>query len=399
MRPRGMRDTRAVRRIVVLVLLLAACDGKATQPTWIVDARTGPPDTYEHCPRTRLSVCNPLTQAGCGAGEKCTWQIDALAPQYVGHVACAPMGAADEGEPCQFGPPGCDGYDNCKGGLVCSNYRGGTGTCRRICDQQGGNPTCQPSDACVTRSGLFSMGDTSPAAGGICEAQCVPLADNDFDGPGSALERSGSGCGSVDRGCYGYPSFGAPPGTAWTCDRDRHYGAPLFHRSACTVASGCADPGPTIYVNSCSQGYIPLLRESSMVSTAICVALCKPKNCYAGNCGANDEDRLGEAPHRCNSSDRAGTFSSTEHCMFSWRWEINEYYGEFLRSATSDTLGFCIDHAKYRYDSNGDGQVDANDDAWPACESLPLTGPLNAAMFGCVDTATAGTLPTGYLPF
>jgi hypothetical protein len=37
-----------------------------------------------------MTQCNPLTQAGCAANEKCTWLLEALMPQYVGRVACAP---------------------------------------------------------------------------------------------------------------------------------------------------------------------------------------------------------------------------------------------------------------------------------------------------------------------
>ena len=41
--------------------------------------------------------------------------------------------------------------------------------------------------------------------------------------------------------------------------------------------------------------------------------------------------------------------------------------GTLLRSSYSDTLGFCFDHSKYRYDSNGDGQVTSADLTLPAC--------------------------------
>jgi hypothetical protein len=63
--------------------------------------------------------------------------------------------------------------------------------------------------------------------------------------------------------------------------------------------------------------------------------------------------------------------------MFSWRFEIADD-GTFVRSPTSDSVGVCVDHAKYGF---------------PPCASLPLTGMPNAADYGCVDTATAGTLP------
>ena len=51
----------------------------------------------DHRQRHRCGLaCNPLTQAGCAAGEKCTWLLDALTPpQYVGHIGCAPDGTGE----------------------------------------------------------------------------------------------------------------------------------------------------------------------------------------------------------------------------------------------------------------------------------------------------------------
>ena len=148
------------------------------------------------------------------------------------------------------------------------------------------------------------------------------------------------------------------------------------------------------------SGYIPFLSESTDVSTLICVALCKPMNCYAGNCGANNENRLGEAPHRCNNVDRVGTFDTSEggeHCRYLWSFEIDPVAG-FLRSPTSDTVGICFDHSKYRFDSDGDQTLDT---PYPPCSALPdgfgSGSALGAADVGCVDTTHAG-LGSGALP-
>jgi hypothetical protein len=359
----------------------------------------GFPDSY---PLDGGTPCNVLTQAGCVAGEKCTWLVDALMPQYVGHIGCAPDGTANVGDACMYGAPGATGYDACKKGLVCSAYRGGSGVCKQICDQQGGLPFCDPRHVCVSYPDLFDTGDTTLPAGGICEPACDPLADNDFDGSGSTSAKTGSACGSdASIGCYGYPSFGWPPATAWACMRDINESEAqpigLRHRVQCNELDGCADAGPTIYVNGCNQGYLPLLRESATVSTAICVALCKPMNCYAGNCGPNDENRLGEAPHRCTNPDRVGSFDTSvngEHCRYIWSFELDDQ-DNFLRSPTSDTLGFCFDHSKYLYDSNGDNMGDTPS---PPCASLPdgfgSGSALGAGDLGCVDT-THVQLATG----
>jgi len=255
----------------------------------------------------------------------------------------------------------------------------------------------------VTYSKLFSTGASMPAAAGVCDLQCDPLADNDFDGSGSALTRTGSACGSANIGCYGIPSQGTPPATSFSCVSDFHYGITLVHRTECSPTTGCADPDGTIYVNSCSQGYLPLFRESTAVSTAVCIAMCKPVNCYAGHCGSNDVDSHGGAPHRCETPDALGAFGSAENCEYMWAEELDQA-GNFLPSPWSDTVGFCFDHTKYMYDPMGGNNFTV---PYPTCEQLQLqaTGtdpnqPLTyygAAQFGCVDSATAGHF-TGKLP-
>ncbi len=340
-------------------------------------------------------VCNVLTQAGCATGEKCTWLLDAVMPQYVGHIGCAMAGAADVGQQCMYGAPGATGFDNCKAGLVCGNFGGGQGICKQICDQDGGQPTCDGQHVCVTYADLFSTGDTTPAAGGVCDQACDPLADNDFDGAGS-LTKTGTTCGNDPQsGCYGAPSRGAAPPTGWSCADDVNFDKAqpigLRHRVQCVDTNMCA--APVIYINSCNQGYLPLLRESTMVSTAICTALCKPKNCYSGNCGGGtNPDRLGEAPHRCTTQDRVGTFdngANGEHCRYLWSLEL-DMQGNFLRSPTSDTVGICFDHSKYLYDSNNDNMPDT---ALPACATLAdgfgSGTTFGAADLGCVDTTHA----------
>lgn len=378
----------------MFVGLLVACGGgDDSKKLTIVDGST----------IDAVGVCNPLTQAGCATGEKCTWLMDAMMPQYVGHIGCAPDGTANVGDSCMYGAPGASGYDNCKKGSICGNYRGGTGTCKTICDQQGGTPMCDAQHVCVTYSGLFSTGDTTPAAGGVCDLACNPLGDNDFDGSAAGSTKGSNTCGSAASvGCYGYPSYGTPPATGWSCTNDINFDQSqpvgLRHRVECTEANNCADPGPQIYVNSCNQGYLPLLYEETGSTAVICVATCKPMNCYQGNCGTNNENRLGAAPHRCNSADRVGSFNTAqggEHCEFLWRREVDDS-GNFLESPTSDTVGFCIDHSKYKYDSDADNQPDT---ALPACATLPdgfgSGDAFGAADLGCVDSTHAGATATG----
>lgn len=344
--------------------------------------------------------CNPLTQAGCAAGEKCTWIIDvATADQYVGHLGCAPDGTAAVGDACTFGAAGATGYDDCAKGGVCSQYGqpGQAGICKQVCDQQGGQPTCDDTHVCVTYADLFDVGENLPAAGGVCDLACNPLDDNDFDGSadtiqGSAKDRRGTTCGTGSNvGCYGIIRD-TPPATGWSCTGDFNYangtGVGLRHRVQCTDATKCSRQG-TIYVNSCNQGYLPMLVESSAVSETICVALCKPADCYEGMCGTNNVNRKGAADDSCTLTDRAGkefTPNATvpspvqgvnavdtggEHCTYSWFFEINDQ-GQWLKSPTSDKVGFCLDHSKYLgVDADGDKKGDT---AIPNCGLLKLQG-------------------------
>jgi hypothetical protein len=111
-------DTGVVRLVFVFIALVA-CGGDGSQGK-VLPLDSGPVVTP--------AQCDPLTQTGCPANEKCTWILDALMPEYVGHVGCAPDGTANAGEPCMYGAPGATGYDLCKRGLVCSNYLSGAGT-------------------------------------------------------------------------------------------------------------------------------------------------------------------------------------------------------------------------------------------------------------------------------
>ena len=216
---------------------------------------------------------------------------------------------------------------------------------------------CDAAHVCVTYSGLFSTGDTTPAAGGVCDVACNPLGDNDFDGSGADMKGSAT-CGSAASvGCYGYPSYGTPPATGWSCTNDINHdpaqAVGLRHRVECNESNNCADPGPQIYVNSCNQGYLPLLRESTTVSTAICTALCRPADCFMGSCGgAANPNRQGAANQGCRTPDRVagaagfnngGTANPAtsptggEHCRYIWSFEIDDQ-GNYLMSPTSNTM-------------------------------------------------------------
>jgi hypothetical protein len=148
-----------------IALSLAACDDRPASP---LDAQVlgdiDAPIDGTSCRVVRTSPCSPLTQSGCSVGEKCTWMIDEVDPP-IGHVGCALAGAIPLDGACATHPVGSCGSasDDCVRGAVCAD-----GTCKEICDDQGGLPTCSPPSTCRVQPGLFIVGGTAVA--GVCAA-------------------------------------------------------------------------------------------------------------------------------------------------------------------------------------------------------------------------------------
>ena len=237
-----------------------------------------------------------------------------------------------------------------------------------ICDDNGGIPSCPDGTACVDFQDVLAIGGQSIA--GVCVQSCDPLVDNDFLGSGTL----GSSCGSGN-GCY---TNGTLP-MAFVCAQE--LSQTLVHRSALAAS----DPR---VANVCAQGYVPILADDLGDSTLDCIAMCAPGDAYAGNPGT--QFPTGQSPHGCNTTDARGTFAG-DQCMYSWRFELDG--SNFIPSSTSNTVGFCIDHSRYRYDSNGDGMIDTGDATWPDCTMLPLVGSPNAADFGCIAHVLGAPLP------
>jgi hypothetical protein len=317
-------------------------------------------------------TCDVLAQTGCAAAEKCTWRQDGV---NLGYVACAPDGTVAAGSACTWRPYGQGGYDDCTHGNVCADDGGGS-ACEPICDPLRGSSACASGRTCWLYKGTFGQGVERPTLG-ACDPICDPLADNDLLGTGS---RPGSACGS-GQGCYDSP--GTVASHRFVCMRELN--PALVHRTACTIANGCSAFG---LFDACAQGYAPLVADSTGSSQTDCVAYCTPGNAYFGNPGP--QAPAGQAPHICATTDARGAFGVTatattngEHCMYSWTLELDGA-NQLVRTPTSDTVGYCVDHTKY---------VDANNVTWPPCASLPLTaapGQPVAADYGCVDSHLAG---------
>ena len=378
----------------VVLILCAVCAAAACDPRQMGHMVIGDGGDAYSSDGADDDFCNPLTQTGCNAGEKCSWVHLQLTPVPVNDIECAPDGTVGVGGACSYGQPP-QGWDNCTHGSVCHDS-----VCKQICDQQGGAPMCNETHACVVDDGF--LGPPGSEAAGVCEPSCDPLADNDFLGSGV---REGSACGS-GQGCYGFWSSTAA--SHFTCSTP---GSTVVHRSLCDTSNGCANSGGTPYLNGCASGYMPEIADDQAgMNTFVCLAFCKPADCNAGQCGSANDAAVGAAPHRCTATDARGTFdtgSNGDQCVYGWWFEVGTD-GHVLHSQYSDTTGFCLDHSLYHLaDRTG---MNVTTTPWPACSTLPLTAAgsscygasgsdpgdtsgCTAVDFGCVSTTTGG-VPT-----
>ncbi|MGE0550170.1 MAG: hypothetical protein AB7O24_08790 [Kofleriaceae bacterium] len=386
--------------MIAVCLALHACDGGKADPKdggvddpdaavdLPADAAPPPPPQFYDCPATGApptcnpttgpvsgpasgTTCNALTHAGCEADEKCTWLNDQDNPP-IGHLGCAPTGTVQVGCACTEGPAGPNGYDDCERGAYCQG-----GICRRVCDIQGGSPTCESGFSCVGYADQFEVGGTRVA--GICDPSCDPLTQC-MGGP------SPNACGSPNgaqptKGCYGYDEFScAPTGmTTW----------PLTDRAMPrTNSSGQA------FLNGCAPGFMPLFYEMTGSMTTLCSGLCSALDTdntpsLAGN-SKGDPLVYGKLPGdakptkghaTCGAGIKGSEASST--CRFIWQY-VQDDAGMLLPSFEAqyaDKLGVCMAIAHFKYDSDGDM---APETPYPDCSALP---PPDAGTNGSFDDA------------
>ena len=412
----------------VFTALVVACGGSSESKVHIVtDSGSGSDST-----------CNPLAQTGCNTGEKCTWVYDLVSADgtnVLGHVGCAPEGDKAVGAKCTRNPAGAQGFDDCTKDGFCKAKRelvgpGGTGVCEKICDNNGGDPMCGSGAACVAYHSIFEVSAMNVA--GVCDVKCDPFADNDpLRGVGSDASRPGTKCQTYE-GCYGNPGQTLP--TSFSCARE--YNTDLHDRDECTATSGNsmtnANPlgrvGCATASNGCAEGYMPLLIEETGSMVAVCVAMCQPKSCWMGNCGTGNQttnsNLTGDpAGRQCIAGKILANTSAFnqavagpgglngDQCVFNWFFEIDTN-NMFHTSAYDDTAGWCMDHTRYKYDSNGDGMVDATDVARPKCDTLPnkgfgtgsavagvcdgSNGCVGAGNFGCTSVSDSGLLAPAF---
>lgn len=291
--------------------------------------------------------CNPVSQAGCGVDEKCTWVR--VTPDF-GHVDCVPDGTVATGGACVMGPDGeTTGYDDCLGGNLCIG-----GTCQQICSTS--PDSCPSTSTCKLYAGLFDVSTV-----GVCDFLCDPVTQSrSFD--------SAPACGSADpgtpnRGCYGVFDFAfacAPVPATVLAD-------PLMYDQNDTAYGPMAG---TAYLNGCAPGYAPLLRATAAdTSPVICMALCTPGPTSLEN-PANANGLVGSG-HTC--ADR-GAPGPAHECRYFWVFESDP-------TQHPDALGFCWNPDNYVGDWDGDPGT--TDTSYPRCAAIAIA---DQAGMGCAPS-------------
>jgi len=259
--------------------------------------------------------CNPVTQSGCEAGEKCAQLVESAHP-FLARTTCVPDGNMSEGSVCSDGEAGeATGFDDCLGGYDCTD-----GLCAEICD-------VGPPDGCRSDSEAFGEGSYCTIYDGlfanqtgVCEPGCHPVNDSVANG---AI--TNARC-SEDEGCY----LDAIRGVA-TCSEVDEGGATKTQNDPCLgpASGGC-------YPSGCTSGFAPLLNNKPVdADQTLCTRYCSPLDTHAGaQTGATG------ANGNCAESELAsvgGTNANgSEHqCRF-----VQSFYE--AATATDASVGMCV---------------------------------------------------------
>ncbi|MCH9680518.1 MAG: hypothetical protein K0V04_03710 [Deltaproteobacteria bacterium] len=155
-----------------------------------------------------MSNCDPVTQIGCAAGEKCTATLSAGAILY---TCVADPAGLDVNAPCQASHD--DGVDGCPPTTVCLEDEAGQGVCVSLCEVDG---DCTQAECLPARESdiPYCADDCSPF-GSLCPAplqcrrngnrfSCAFIGTADIGGPGAACSIA------EDAGCA--PGLACLPG-------------------------------------------------------------------------------------------------------------------------------------------------------------------------------------------
>lgn len=328
-------------------------------------------------------ACNPVTQAGCDAGQKCSQLVSSDEP-FLASTACVPDGTITAGGACMRGEAGPNGYDDCVGGYDCLR-----GVCVQICTSAGGD-TCRTTpdpgfgegEYCTLYSDLFS--DEI----GLCVPGCNPTDDSvAAEVVTNASCAEGSGCYlNIGRGVAA--CAGTPEGAIGVKQGNECYGP---------AAGSC-------FLNGCDSGYAPILPNAvgMAATTNNCARYCTPSDTSLDVDLTTVIGMPTGANTKCGGAELslAGSSANTPHqCHF-----IQSLYGEPLNPASQ---GMCMpidpwyDCTTYEYNGilaaiatgttmdekntalnmfcYGKPMPEDGDEILPKCDGIS---------FGCTSTAT-----------
>lgn len=275
--------------------------------------------------------CEPVTNVGCLAAEKCTWLDDV--------TQCAADGDKLAGEACTAPATGAD---DCAAGTVCVS-----GHCAEICTTV--SDSCTPTDSCRTHAGLFD--DLSYT--GVCE-HCDPAAQD---------------CPSAGDACYLdlYAArticIAVPAGSVGRVQGDK-----------------CYDPAHTCYVNGCDQGYGP------MIPDAFCAFFCDPVDNWQGNVQGLAGDPAGVTCDAQFGGSRPDGPGAGYECRY-----LQSYYSNADHIPAS--IGLCVDAtvegscADFDWPQLQSDIADGTSSQTGYCTDHP-----ERCMVSCISLATYGSL-------
>jgi hypothetical protein len=331
--------------------------------------------------------CNPLTQSGCEAGEKCANRILQGGVNPIIEITCVPDGTVAIDGACTYGAFGESGYSNCKAGGECIGTR--NGVCKQICDHQT-KGSCDANHACGTYASFFESNNKTVA--GVCETKCDPLKQELVLGTRTAA------CGAADPAMADNGCFTANL-EDFTCARipSDPMNAQNDALSRTDRVPALAPPTGGAYVNGCAAGYIPFFVEREGSMTVTCTGLCAPAK--TDNTAQNAVNAQGDvnaiaklhnkampaAGDGVCTVDKKGS-AEPENCHYLWFWHFDRD-GVLIPGPYNDTLGVCWAYGKYSTTIGGVMH------GWPKCESLPPKGATKDPIYG--DAADWPCVPSG----
>ncbi|OGQ78046.1 MAG: hypothetical protein A2289_21155 [Deltaproteobacteria bacterium RIFOXYA12_FULL_58_15] len=225
-------------------------------------------------------LCNPVTQAGCAADNKCA--IVSLEP------LCRPNGDKGFGQACTVDS---EGGDDCAAGGYCNSN-----ICAEICHVE--PDTCGDSFICLSQP--FSYTTTL----GLCEPMCDPVLQD---------------CQQTNQACY--PQLGT--GHSF-CAEVPVEAEGLLQGDLCY-----GDNQGTCYSNGCDEGFAPLLPDDR------CAFLCNPIDNWLNHVAGLTGDPAGVTCDTTFGGERPDGPGSDYECRF-----IQSYYSnsEYFQSS----VGMCV---------------------------------------------------------